>query len=98
VSLLHALLMQAKLLPLVSEPHAQDLEIEGRMEASLEERIGNLAHIEKGAFAFLNIGPDLRRGTGPLRFSLPCLGFLFPLGASRGDISLSRGFSSGNLA
>lgn len=43
------------------------------------------------AFAFLNVGPDLRRGTGPLRFSLPCLGFLFSLGAS-------RGFSSGNLA
>ena len=97
MSLLHALLMQAKLLPLVSEPHAQDLEIEGRMEASLEERIGNLAHIEKGAFAFLNIGPDLRRGTGPLRFSpLSRLSFLFR--ASRGDIYLSRGFYSGNLA
>jgi hypothetical protein len=39
-------------------------------------------HASRRAFAFLKIGPDLRRGTGPLRFSLPCLGFLYSLGAS----------------
>ena len=45
--------------------------------------IWRLGTHREAAFAFLNIGPDVRRGTGPLRLSLPCLGFLFSLGASR---------------
>jgi hypothetical protein len=74
-----------------SAPPSEDLRIPFIVtDPNLHERIGDLAHIEKGP-CFSEHRPDLRRGTGPLRFSLSCLGFLFSLGRPEGIFLFPEG-------
>jgi len=48
-------------------------------------------HPSRRGLCFSENRADLRRGTGPLRFSLPCLVFLFSLGRPEGIFLFPKG-------